>query len=146
MAGIGALLVGAGVGLYCLFMFAFLTTPIGVETRTTVVERFQEQDVSEWGRPRETYHAVSVAEFVDASGAVHRFEEQGALPNTFTVRYLSFKPDTVMIVTENMESLSIGYGFGALVALGIAGQGGVWVFGKRRAVGNKRPLQPIRYH
>jgi hypothetical protein len=146
MAGIGALVVGAGVGLYCLFMFAFLSTPMGAETQAQTVERFKEQDVSEWGRPRETYHDVSVAEFRDASGAFHRFEEQGALPDAFTVRYLIARPETVMIVTENFDSLTVGYGLGALVALGIAGQGAVWLFSKSRVLESKRPLQPIQRH
>jgi hypothetical protein len=128
--GIGAMLVGIGVGLYALYMFAFMVLPLGVETQARVINRFKEQDVSEWGRPRDTYHDVSVAQYTDASGAAHEFEGQGALPDELTVRYLSLDPEKVIIVTESTQFAGVGYGLGALVALGVAAQGGVWLFGR----------------
>lgn len=127
------MLVGIGVGLYALYMFAFMVLPLGVETPAKTIHRFKEQDVSEWGRPRETYHDVSVVQYADANGAAHEFEEQGALPDELTVRYLLLDPEKAIIVTETTQFAGVGYGVGALVALGIAAQGGIWLFGRSPA-------------
>ncbi|MBM4424893.1 MAG: hypothetical protein FJ030_16150 [Chloroflexi bacterium] len=144
-AGLAMMIMGVAVFAYTAFMFAFMILPLGVETQAQVIERRKEQDVSEWGRPRDTSHDVSVAQYTDAVGAKHTLEKDEYLNDAVTVRYLSFDPENVFVVDSMTQFQGYGYGIAALCALALVGQGGVWLFGRQRAAGESG-LKIIQNH
>ncbi|MEK7440305.1 MAG: hypothetical protein AABZ78_05880 [Chloroflexota bacterium] len=132
--GLMAMVGGFGVFLYTAFFCALLLLPlVGADTQGTVIERKQAPDVNVEGRQTNTFHDVSVVQYVDAAGKKHTFEADGNLPNTVRVRYLTFLPDTSTIVTESTPLEGAAYGFGAILGFAAGVQGAMWLFKKQNA-------------
>ncbi|MBI5080592.1 MAG: hypothetical protein HZB17_04710 [Chloroflexi bacterium] len=55
------------------------------------------------------------------------------MPNTVRVRYLTFLPDTSIIVTESTPLEGAAYGFGAILGFAAGAQGAMWLFKKQNA-------------
>jgi len=133
-AGLLAMVGGFGVFLYTAFYCALLLLPLGgVDTQGTVIERKQAPDVNVEGRQTNTFHDVSVVQYVDASGKKYTFESDDKLPNTVRVRYLTLLPSTSTIVTDSTPLEGAAYGFGAILGLAAGVQGAMWLFKKQNA-------------
>ena len=132
--GLMAMVGGFGVFLYTAFFCALLLLPlVGADTQGTVIEHKQAPDVNVEGRQTNTFHDVSVVQYVDANGKKHTFEVNDNLPNMVKVRYLTLLPDTSTIVTESTPFEGAAYGFGAILGFAAGAQGAIWLFKKQNA-------------